>query len=48
MRFSKRKLHSLFLLFLCCARETEKKNKTNWERSKNPVIIVFLGWFIQK
>ena len=44
MRFSKRKLHFLFLFFPFYVGEiaTEKKEK-KMEKAKNPIKIVFLG-----
>ena len=36
MRFSKRKLHFLFFLFLCWKIETEKRKKQKRENSKKP------------
>ena len=46
VRFSKRKLHFLFLSFYVAARETEQRKKTNKieKRPQNPIEIVFLKW----
>ena len=47
MRFSKRKLHFLFSLFLCWRNRNKKKKKRKkrkWKRPKNPIKIVFLRW----
>ena len=45
MRFSKRKLHFLFLSFLCWRnRNRKKKNKQNGKGPKNPIKIGFLRW----
>ena len=49
MRFSKRKLHFLFLSFLCWRNRNRKKEKqTKWKRPKNPIKIGFFGVVIQK
>ena len=49
MRFSKRKLHFLFLSFLCWRnRNRKKKNKQNGKGQKNPIKIVFFKVVIQK
>ena len=49
MRFSKRKLHFLFLSFLCWRnRNRKKKNKQNGKKPKNPIKIGFFKVVIQK
>ena len=43
MRYSKRKLHFLFLSFDVGEIETEKEKQTKWNRPKKPIKIVFFG-----
>ena len=48
MRLSKRKLHFLFLSFLCW-RNRNRKKKKNWKKAKkHPIKIVFFKVVIQK
>ena len=44
MRFSKRKLHFLFLSFYVGEVETEKEKQTKWKRPRNPIKRVVLRW----
>ena len=46
MRFSKRKLHFLFLSILCWRHRNRKKRK--WKRPINPIKIVFFEVVMQK
>ena len=48
MRFSKRKLHFLFLSFYVGEIETEKEKETKWKRPQNLIKIVFFKVVIQK
>ena len=54
MRFSKRKLHFLFLSFLCWRQRNRKKKKTKWKKTKqtrkNSVFskVVIQKWEIKK
>ena len=44
MRFSKRKLHSLFFPLLCWRNRTEQRKKGKWKRQQNPIKLEFLRW----
>ena len=44
MRYSKRKLHFLFLSFLFWRNRKRKKKKEEMERAKKPIKIGFLRW----
>ena len=48
MRFSKRKLHFLFFLFLCWKNRNRKKKKMKMEKPKKPIKIGFFKVVIQK
>ena len=48
MRFSKRKLHFLFFLFLCWRNKQKKEKQENGKGPKNPIKIVFFKVVIQK
>ena len=44
MRFSKRKLHFLFLPFLCWRNRNRKRKKENGKGPKKPIKIGFSRW----
>ena len=48
MRFSKRKLHFLFLSFYVGEIETEKRKTNKTEKAKKPCKNGFLGWSSKK